>query len=60
MTWDNYGEWHIDHIKPRVLFDNRIAEQALRCWALTNLQPLWAADNMAKGSSYTEPLRPVP
>ena len=52
MTWDNYGEWHIDHIKPQCLFDFTDEEQIKECWALENLQPLWAKDNIKKGSSY--------
>ena len=49
MTWDNYGEWHVDHIRPLKSFDNPEDPEA---WALTNLQPLWAADNIRKGSKY--------
>lgn len=54
MTWDNYGDWHVDHIKPMNLFnfkhptDNEFQE----CWSLGNLQPLWAVDNLSKGSNY--------
>lgn len=47
MTWDNYGEWHIDHIKPVSSFT---VEQFKECWALDNLQPLWARDNLSKGA----------
>ena len=51
MSWDNWGEWHIDHIKPRKLFDiTRIKE----CFKLDNLQPLWKAENLKKGSNYDE------
>lgn len=51
MTWDNYGEWHIDHIRPVSSFRYETAEdQEFRdCWALTNLRPIWALDNMEKG-----------
>ncbi len=49
MTWDNYGDWHIDHIKPCCSFDlSNIDEQKL-CFHYTNLQPLWAEDNLRKG-----------
>lgn len=52
MTWANYGRWHVDHKKPCALFDLMDAGQFAACWALDNLQPLWAFDNIKKGSSY--------
>jgi len=56
MTWDNYGYrgWHIDHVKPVSLFefDSYEDEDFKRCWALENLQPLWAEENMRKGNKY--------
>ncbi len=52
MTWDNYGEWHIDHIKPCALFDFTKEEQQRECFHYTNLQPLWAKDNMRKSDKY--------
>lgn len=52
MSWANYcSEWHIDHIHPRAAFDMRDPDQLAKCWALTNLQPLWAAENSAKGTA---------
>lgn len=56
MSWDNYGEWHIDHKRPRVSFDiSSIEDSSLKaCWGLNNLQPLWAADNHSKGSKWTK------
>jgi len=50
MTWDNYGEWHIDHIKPCASFDLTDPEQQNACFNYKNLQPLWASDNLKKGS----------
>ena len=50
MTWDNYGEWHIDHIKPCVSFVLTDMEQQKLCFHYTNLQPLWQHDNLSKGS----------
>jgi hypothetical protein len=52
MSWANIGEWHIDHKRPRSAFkyDSPSDPQFKRCWALKNLQPLWAVDNMAKGA----------
>lgn len=54
MSWENWGEWEIDHIKPRRLFDMRIPAQTLECWALSNLQPLWASENSAKATQDKE------
>jgi len=51
MTWNNYGEWHIDHIIPCAAFDLTIEENQMKCFHYTNLQPLWAIDNIMKGSS---------
>jgi len=50
MSWDNYGEWHIDHIKPCCSFDLTEETQQRECFHYTNLQPLWAKDNLEKGS----------
>jgi hypothetical protein len=48
MSWDNFGEWHIDHIKPCCSFDLTDIEQQKLCFHYTNLQPLWAIDNLKK------------
>ena len=52
MTWDNYGEWHVDHIKPCASFDFTDDEEVKKCFHYTNLQPLWAKDNLSKGAKY--------
>jgi hypothetical protein len=54
MSWDNYGKWQIDHIKPISSFKitDVNCEELKKCWALENLQPLWAIDNMRKGNRY--------
>lgn len=51
MTWGNYGKWHVDHIIPLASFriEDPGCEGFGRAWALTNLRPLWATDNMRKG-----------
>lgn len=48
MTWDNRGKWHIDHIVP--LARAETIEQVEELCHYTNLQPLWAAENMSKGA----------
>lgn len=51
MSWENYGKWHVDHIMPKsgFQFDSAEDPEFHKCWALSNLQPLWAKDNIAKG-----------
>lgn len=48
MSWDNYGEWHIDHIIP--LSSAKTEEEVYKLCHYTNLQPLWAEENLKKGS----------
>lgn len=50
MSWSNYGDWHIDHIKPLISATN--IEELEQLCHYTNLQPLWAIDNLKKGSKY--------
>lgn len=52
MSWDNRSEWHIDHIRPiKSFLDAGITNPAV-INALSNLQPLWAEDNLSKGAKY--------
>jgi hypothetical protein len=57
MSWQNYGagwngkgmkEWHVDHIKPCANFDLSKPEEQRKCFNYTNLQPLWAKENIKK------------
>ena len=50
MSWENYGEWHVDHIVPCSLFDFTKPEDQRACFNYTNLQPLWAIDNIRKSN----------
>jgi hypothetical protein len=48
MTWENYGEWELDHIKPLALFNLCDIEEQKKAFHFTNFQPLWKLDNRAK------------
>lgn len=50
MSWENYGEWHIDHVRPCAHFDLTNPDQQKECFNYTNLQPLWGKDNLKKGA----------
>ena len=54
MTWDKYmnGEIHVDHIRPCSSFNLTDPQQQQECFHFTNLQPLWAEDNLKKGSKW--------
>lgn len=54
MTWENYGcGWHVDHIRPCANFENLAdPDQQRKCFHFSNLQPLWALENLKKGDSY--------
>lgn len=60
MTWENYGEWHLDHIIPLAAFNYTSVGDIdfKRAWALTNLQPLWAVENSKKGAKLEKPFQP--
>lgn len=55
MTWGNRGDWHIDHIVPLSSFDFTSPDdpEFRAAWALTNLRPLWAKDNIRKSAKRT-------
>lgn len=57
MTWENYGSWHIDHKIPisAFVFDSSNDRGFKKCWALSNLQPLWAKENLKKANKILAP-----
>jgi hypothetical protein len=55
MSWENKGEWHIDHIIPCASFDLTDPEQQKVCFHYTNLQPLWAKENITKQDKILKP-----
>lgn len=57
MSWENEGEWHIDHIIP--LASANTVEEVYKLCHYTNLQPLWAIDNIKKGDKILETRPPV-
>jgi hypothetical protein len=60
MSWDTYGQWHIDHIVPCSAFDLTISEHVRLCFNWQNLRPAWAADNIAKSDKLTYPQLSLP
>ena len=54
MSWKNYGKWHIDHIIPINYFvkecNFKLTKTQKKCFNYNNLQPMWAYDNLQKGS----------
>ena len=60
MTWENYGEWEIDHIVPVSVFNfsDIKHDDFKRCWGLSNLQPLWATENRLKSNKTNVPFQP--
>ena len=48
MAWENYGTWHLDHVRPLSSFDLTDRKQFLLAAHYTNYQPLWAHENIVK------------
>lgn len=48
MSWDNYGQWHIDHIIPLSSAKNH--DELKELFRYDNTQPLWAEDNLRKSN----------
>ena len=54
MTLENYGEWHIDHRRPCSSFDLSDEQEQSICFHYTNLQPMWASENLRKQATFDE------
>ena len=54
ISWENQGEWHIDHIRPCASFNLDLEEERHKCFHYTNLQPMWGPDNISKSDIYDE------
>ena len=52
MTWDNIGQWHIDHKIPCASYNLENENEQKQCFNYRNLQPLWAIDNIKKAGKY--------
>lgn len=50
MSWENHGDWHLDHVRPLSGFTLMEPDQLSQACHYTNLQPLWARDNLRKGN----------
>ncbi len=50
MTWENYGEWHVDHVHPLSKVDLTNANALEKVSHFSNLRPMWAADNIRKSN----------
>jgi hypothetical protein len=65
MSWDNYGKknkgWHVDHIVAKCHFNYSTPHDYdfKRCWALSNLRPMWGIDNIKKGHRLENPFQPA-
>jgi 5-methylcytosine-specific restriction endonuclease McrA len=57
MSWDNYGDWEIDHIVP-IKYKNPTIEEVAERLHYTNTQPMWKSENLAKGNRFIGKLDP--
>lgn len=60
MSWENYGEWHVDHKIPLAAHNYKSSDDIdfKRAWSLKNLQPMWGSENKSKGAKLMKPFQP--
>jgi hypothetical protein len=60
MSWDNFGEWEIDHTIPKSVFHFSSPHDIdfKRCWSLSNLKPMWKRENIIKSNKLSKPFQP--
>jgi len=54
MSYDNYGDWELDHIVPKRAFKGELGANLAVVYWYGNVQPLWKAENISKGGKYTD------
>lgn len=57
MSWDNYGNWHIDHIVPLSVANTE--DQVYKLCHYTNLAPVWSTDNITKNNKLQYTVKPI-
>ena len=57
MTWENYGEWELDHVIPLDYYNLEDRMEYLEAASYLNYQPLWKADNISKNNKYYDALK---
>lgn len=54
MSWNNYGDWHLDHKHPCMNFDFTKRGQQAKCFNFKNLRPLWADENRKRKKKFNK------
>lgn len=52
MSYDNYGEWELDHVRPLASYNLENVDEIIECFNYRNIQPLWKNNNRTKSSYY--------
>lgn len=54
MSWENHGDWHVDHIRPCCSYDLTLEEEQKKMFPLYKLTAIMAQENLSKGGAYSE------
>jgi hypothetical protein len=57
MSWENFGQWHMDHIIPLSLA--KTEEEVIKLHHYKNIQPLWGEENLKKSNNIPEGVEPL-